>query len=327
MSVLVTGAGGFIGARLVKALLARGTLAGADGGQQKIERMVLVDTAFPGGEPTDPRVTVISGSIADPEILRAAVAPGTRSVFHLAAVVSSGAEADFDLGMRINLDGTRALLEACRALGTCPRLVFASSVAVFGGKLPEVVEDDTPARPDFSYGLQKLMGEQLIDEYTRRGFIDGRAPRLPTIVVRPGRPNLAASSFASSIVREPLEGRDYDCPVAPEQEVCVLSPKRVVEAFIALHEIDGARLGRYRQLTLPGLVTSVAEMVEEVRRVGGEAAAKRIHFRPDPDIRRIVDSWPTRFRTERALALGLKGDQSIAEIVDDFAANDMRRSN
>src|SRR5580700_5726125 len=205
MRVVITGACGFLGRRVALQLLARGD----------VDELVLFDNA-PSALPLpdDKRLRVVTGDIADSHTVRRVISGGTHSVFHLAAVVSGQAEADTDLGYRVNLDGTRAVLDACRALGTAPRVIFASSLAVYGGALPPVVDDDAPLRPQTSYGAQKAIGEQLVNDYSRKGYIDGRALRLPTIVVRPGRPNRAASSWASSIFREPLSGLDVVCPVS-----------------------------------------------------------------------------------------------------------------
>src|SRR6266446_7705337 len=209
MKIVITGGGGFIGFKLAKALLARGTLAA-----EKIARLTLVDQAFPADLPEDPRLATLAGDISDPKFAARAIAADTTSIFHLAAVVSGAAEADFDLGMRVNLQGMRNVLEQARKCARPPRLVFASSVAAFGGALPDVLDDSTTPAPQTSYGSQKVIGEYLVADYTRKGFIDGRSLRLPTVVVRPGKPNLAASSFASSIIREPVAGVTVDCPVA-----------------------------------------------------------------------------------------------------------------
>jgi len=221
MNVLVTGAAGFLGQRLIRALLERGALH--TGGQSRpIARITALDAVEPAADHT--RVRVVQGDLVDGKVLARACDGGIDSVFHLAAVVSGAAEADYDLGMRVNVDGTRALLDACRAQSVPPTFVFASSVAVFGGDLPEVVRDDTIPAPQSSYGVQKLIGELLEGDCARRGFIDGRAVRLPTIVVRPGKPNAAASSFASGIVREPLAGEEALCPVEPDTRLWVMSP-------------------------------------------------------------------------------------------------------
>src|SRR6187200_812402 len=225
MKILITGGGGFLGSRLARAIKARDPKA----------EITLLDVAFPPGLERD--FTCVTGDLSEPAVLAAALHRDTRSVFHLAAVVSGGAEADFDLGYRVNLDGTRALLEGCRALTAPPKIVYASSVAAFGGVLPEVLDDSTTPTPQTSYGTQKVIGEYLLADFTRKGMIDGRSLRLPTIVVRPGKPNLAASSFASGIIREPLNGVVAECPVPDTTGVWVLSPKRVVEAFLHAHDL------------------------------------------------------------------------------------------
>ena len=209
MQVLITGGAGLLGTRLAQRLLQRGMLIGPDGAAQTITRITLLDiVAAPATLLTDARVVSVAGDICDPACIETVLTPQTHSVFHLAAVVSGQAEADFDLGMRINLDATRLLLERARHNGNRPRFVFTSSVAVFGGALPAQVPDDCTPQPQSSYGVQKVLGELLVNEYTRRGFIDGRALRMPTVCVRPGAPNKAASSFASGIIREPLNGVD-----------------------------------------------------------------------------------------------------------------------
>jgi nucleoside-diphosphate-sugar epimerase len=214
-------------------------------------------------------------------------------------------------------------LEACRALGTRPRLVFASSVAVYGGELPGVVEDSTPLTPTTSYGSQKAACELLVNDYGRKGFIDGRALRLPTISVRPGRPNRAASGFASSIFREPLSGVAVTCPVSRESIMVLLSPRRAIAAFERAHDLPGASFGAYRALLLPGLAASVAEMVEALRRAGGDRAVDLIRWEPDPVVQKIVDGWPRGLQATRALGLGIHPDASLDEIVQAFVEDDL----
>ncbi|NNG03653.1 MAG: SDR family oxidoreductase [Inquilinus sp.] len=324
MQIVVTGGGGFIGRRLIAALLARDSLTGPDGRSQPIDRVIAFDKAVPSGTmPEDPRLMAVAGDIADPAALARLIGADTGLVFHLAAIVSGEAEANFDLGMAVNVDGTRALLEACRRLATPPRLVFASSVAVFGGGMPRVIRDDSALTPLTSYGTQKAIGEHLVNDYSRKGFLDGRALRLPTIVVRPGKPNKAASSFASGIIREPLTGQDCRCPVAPDSTMWILSPRRVVEAFLRAAELPGEAFGDSRSLTLPGLSATVAEMVEALRAVGGDAAVARIRFEPDPLIQRIVSGWPGWFEPERAVALGFAADPDIVSIVRAFAEDEL----
>ena len=229
--------------------------------------------------------------------------------------MSGQAEADFDLGMRVNLDASRHLLEVCRHRGHRPRLVFASSVAVYGGDLPAKVPDDLAVTPQTSYGTQKAIAELLINDYTRRGFVDGRSLRLPTISVRPGRPNAAASSFASGIIREPLNGETAICPVAAGTTMWLLSPRTVIECFIAAHDMDGAALGPNRLLSLPGLAITVGEMVAALERVAGPEVAARVRFEPDPRIAKMVATWPGELEAARARTLGFPSDDNFDEII------------
>lgn len=324
MKVVITGGTGFIGKKLAHRLLERGSLIGPEGTETPIDELVLFDVAAP--DPPlrrDNRLKVKTGDIADPATVRQLIDKGTGSVFHLAAVVSGQAEADTDIGLRVNLEGTRAVLEACRALGTRPRLVFASSLAVYGGNMPPEVSDDTPLTPQTSYGNQKACGELLVNDYSRKGYIDGRSPRLPTIVVRSGRPNRAASTWASSIFREPLSGIDVVCPVTEEAVMALLSPRRLVAALEKLHDLPGEAFGYTRAIQLPGISASVAEMVEALRRAGGEAAVKRIRWEPDPVIRKIVAGWPRGINSARAERLGLAADRSVDEIVQAFIEDDL----
>jgi nucleoside-diphosphate-sugar epimerase len=249
---------------------------------------------------------------------------GMDSVFHMAAVVSGAAEADFDLGMRVNLDGTRALLEACRRLSAPPRVVFASSVAVYGGVLPEIVNDTTTPAPQSSYGVQKLIGELLVGDYTRRGYIDGRALRLPTIVVRPGKPNAAASSFASGIIREPLAGVEAICPVVESTSLWLMSPTTAIDNLVHAHETPAAAWGATRAVNLPGLTASVREMLDALKIVGGAAAASRVRFEVDERIARIVYGWPARFDAARARELGFTHDVDIGSVVRAYAKEHVR---
>lgn len=314
MKVVITGGAGFLGSHLARALLNRGTLAAADGKPLAIREIILFDHAS-AVDIEEPRVKSVAGDIGDSTLLKQVIDPETGAVFHLAAVVSGEAEADFDLGMRVNLDGTRGVLEACRALVRAPRMVFASSVAVFGVPLPQVVTDATTPTPRASYGTQKLMGELMVADYTRKGFVDGRSPRLPTIVVRPGKPNRALSSFASNMVREPLNGETAICPVPKSTELWMMSPQRAIEALIRACELPAAIWGADRSLNLPGTSFSVAEMVEALERVAGSKVAARIAFVHDPIIERIVSGWPARFDTARARAMGFEGDHDFESIL------------
>lgn len=324
MKIVVTGGTGFIGRRIVSALLARDTVTGPSGTAEPIDRVVAFDAMPPDpAMPDDPRLSVVSGDIAEPGVLDRLLDSQTGLVFHLAAVVSGAAEADFELGMRVNLDGTLMLLEACRKLPTPPRLVFASSVAVFGGGMPRTIRDDSALTPLTSYGTQKALAELLVNDYSRKGYIDGRAIRLPTIVVRPGKANKAASSFASGIIREPLTGHESICPVTPDATMWILSPRRVVEAFLHANELPADTLGVSRSISLPGLSARVEEMIEAMRQVAGEEPVSRIRFEPDPLIQRIVAGWPGWFDPSRGRALGFKADTDVASIVQAFIDDDL----
>ncbi len=322
MKIVITGGGGMLGFKLAKALLARGRLTSTDGKEAAITRVTLFDTAFPPSLPQDPRLEAIAGDISTPGVLAKALTLDTQSIFHLASVVSAGAEADFDLGWKVNLEGTRTLLELARNCAKPPRLMFTSSVAAFGGDLPGVLDDSTTPNPQTSYGAQKVCCEYLITDYTRKGYIDGRSLRLPTIVVRPGKPNLAASSFASGVLREPLNGVVSECPVSLDTSVWLLSPGRAVESFIHAHETPSSLWAMNRVLNLPGITVPVAEMVEAMRRVAGDAAAKRVAYKPDARIQKIVAGWPVKFRTPRALAMGFKADPDIESVIRAYIADE-----
>jgi D-erythronate 2-dehydrogenase len=260
-------------------------------------------------------IKVIHGDLLDESLRRKAFAGGLDSIIHLAAVVSSHAEEDFDLGMRVNAAGTRALLEACRADGNQPKFIMTSSVAVFGGDLPIKVPDQWAPMPRSSYGAEKAICELMVGEYSRRGFVDGRVLRLPTIVVRPGRPNRAASSFASSIIREPLRGEPAVCPVAPETPMWLMSPDRAVDAFVHVYDLQAVALGDERVISMPGLSVTAAEMVAALDRVAGADVAARVDWQFDAAIADIVQSWPGDFEATRATALGFQADSNMDEII------------
>lgn len=314
MEVLITGGAGFLGARLARELLRRGTLADGAGRQQPISRLTLFDVV-PAQGFDDQRVNIVTGDVSDAATIARVLTPAVQSVFHLAAVVSGEAEADFDVGMRINLDATRLLLEQARRNGNRPRVVFTSSVAVFGGSLPARVLDDTPARPQGSYGAQKAIGELMVTDFSRKGFIDGRSLRLPTISVRPGKANKAASSFASGIIREPLNGVASECPVPPDTRVWLLSPRCGIQNLIHAHEIDAALLGTGGAVNLPGIATTAGEMVAAMGRVAGEARTHLVQWKEDPAVSRLVRSWPGDFATERADRLGFVRDANFDDVV------------
>jgi nucleoside-diphosphate-sugar epimerase len=315
MKIVVTGGAGFLGQRLIGELLQRGALTDAAGEPRPIAEVVAVDQV---AAPARDRVRSAVGDVGDAAFIAQAVT-GADSVFHLAAVVSGAAEADFDLGMHVNLDGTRALLDALRAEGRRPKFVFASSVAVFGGALPAVVTDEAMPSPQSSYGVQKLIGD-----CTRKGFIDGRAVRLPTIVVRPGKPNAAASSFASGIIREPLAGLEAVCPVDPSASMWLMSPRAAIANLVHAHELPAARWTGPRSLSLPGITVSIASMLDALCKVGGEAARGRVKMQPDSRIQAIVQGWPARFATARADAMGFIRDDDFESIVRDYAKEHLR---
>ena len=304
MKVLITGGGGFLGQGVARALLAAG---GAD-------ELVLFDQAFGAKTVGHARVRRVTGDILDRDVV-AQACDGAHAVYHFASIVSAGAEADFDLGLRVNVDGMRNVLEACRRQAPPPRLVFTSSVAAFGGQLPAIVYDITAATPRSSYGTQKVIGELLVNDYTRKGYLDGRTVRLPTIVIRPGKPNRAASGFMSNILREPIAGERAVCPVPSDAKMWIASPKRAIEALIHAMALPGSALGGQRTLNAPGITVSVSQAMDALRRIVGADAAARVSFERDPDIERIVLSWPAAFATERADTLGFARDESIDEII------------
>jgi nucleoside-diphosphate-sugar epimerase len=315
MNVVITGGAGFLGLRLAREILRRGVLSGPDGAPRAVTRVTLLDITAPAQTISDPRVVVEIGDISERALLERAIGTDTQSVFHLAAIVSGMAEAEFDLGMRVNLDATRALLEVCRATGERQRVVFTSSVAVFGGTLPDVVRDDTAVTPQTSYGAEKAMGELMVSDYSRKGFVDGRVLRLPTVSVRPGRPNAAASSFASGIIREPLNGEAANCPVEPSTRMWVISPSTVIACLIKGHDLPGDAFGASRVVNLPGLTVTAREMVDALARVAGKDVAGRVTWNVDPRIARMVATWPGAIDNTRALALGFPHDTDFESIV------------
>lgn len=314
MHIVITGAAGFLGSKLASKILAQGSLGGPGGKARKISQVTLVDIVEPSGF-SDPRIHVVTGDISDPAVLAAAITPQTKSIFHLAAIVSGHAEADFDLGMKINFDATRRMLDHIRALETKPRFVFTSSVAVFGGPLPEIVPDTLSPAPQSSYGAQKAMCELMINDYSRKGFLDGRVLRMPTLSVRPGAPNRAASSFASGIIREPLNGQPAVCPVSAGTRMWLMSPRQAVRNLVHGHDLDAERFETSRILNLPGLSVTVQEMVEALASVSGNDVAQRIQWQEDEAIKRIVASWPGDFSAARAKGLGFTSDTDFASII------------
>ena len=341
-NVLITGGAGFLGSRLARHLLAAGSIEAASGGAHPLSRLTLIDRVpVPADVAADERVATLRGDLAE----LFGLAPGGAAhedaaqacrdalaaadvIFHLAAAVSAECEADFDLGIRMNVRATESVLASCRALGTSPVVVFASSVAVFGSSpehpLPAVVDDHTLPNPQSSYGAQKVIGEQLIADYTRKGFVRGRTVRLMTVVVRPGRPNAAASSFLSGIIREPLAGERAICPVGPQTEAALASPARAIDGLLCAAAASDETWGGRTAVNLPALTVTVADMVAALERVAGPEASALIDWIPDPLAAGIVTSWPARFRTDRAGRLGLTPDPDFDSIIKMYLAQTRR---
>ena len=314
MKVLVIGAAGMVGRKLVAALVAAGQVGG-----QSLTGLVLADVVAPEAPATTIPVTTAAVDLSVPAVSGQLIADRPDLIFHLAAIVSGEAEADFEKGYRINLDGTRYLLEAIRIAGQagpyCPRLVFTSSIAVFGEPLPEVIGDTHHHTPLTSYGTQKAICELLLSDYSRRGFVDGVGIRLPTIVVRPGKPNKAASGCFSSIIREPLAGMEAILPVDDSVRHWFASPRAAVGFLLHAASMDSAALGNQRNLSMPGLSATVAEEIAALERVAGKAATDLIKRVPDETIINIVAGWAKAFEASRAKALGFRGDASFDEII------------
>ena len=323
MKLLITGGAGFVGRRLARTLLARGELGG-----RRIERIVLADLAPPSAELlADARVEARTGKLlAQCQALRDEAFDG---IFHLASAVSGECEIDFDLGMSSNLDSTRALLDALRYRagqgGALTRLVFSSSMAVFGRDpahaFPDLVSDSTLPTPQTSYGTQKLICEQLIADYSRKGFVDGRSARLVTVTVRPGRPNGAASSFYSGIIREPLAGEESLLPVPLEAAHAVASPQRMVDALIAVFEASPETFKGRTALNLPGLNVTVQQMLDALEAVAGPKVRSRVRYQRDERVAQIVANWPSGVRSARAAALGLVPETNFEDIVRQYIAD------
>ncbi|MFM4921485.1 D-erythronate dehydrogenase [Aeromonas dhakensis] len=313
MQIIITGGGGFLGQKLARTLLHSSL---------PFSELLLVDIQEPPAL-ADPRVRCLQADLTAPGVAESLISERTAVVYHLAAIVSSHAEQDFDLGWQVNLDTTRSLLEACRHTRPGIRFIFTSSLAVYGGPLPELVNDGTALTPTSSYGTQKAMGELLVNDYSRKGYVDGLALRLPTICVRPGKPNRAASSFVSSIIREPLQGENALCPVSPELRLWLSSPATVVANFLLAATLPR---GDARSINLPGISITVGEMLTALTQAGGQAARDRVQFAADPAIERIVASWPGRIDNQRATALGFMADRTFADIIDSFITHDMQEA-
>ncbi|HVZ14703.1 MAG TPA: D-erythronate dehydrogenase [Bauldia sp.] len=318
--VLIVGAAGMIGRKLTARLVADGGLGG-----RAIDELMLADVVLPAAAAARFRVTTRAADLSAPGAAEALVAARPDVVFHLAAIVSGEAEADFDKGYRINLDGTRALFEAIRRIGDGyrPRVVFTSSIAVFGSPFPPAISDEFFETPLTSYGTQKAIGELLLADYSRRGFFDGIGIRLPTICVRPGKPNQAASGFFSGIIREPLAGQEALLPVEESVRHWFASPRAAIGFLIHAATLDTAKLGDRRNLNMPGVSATVGEEIAALRRIAGAAVAARIHRQADATIARIVAGWPANFDTRRALAMGFRADASFDDIVRAHIADEL----
>jgi len=329
MHLMVTGGAGFLGQQCIASLLQAETLALEPLPEKPIRAITAFDVSE--GAIRHQKLHYVTGDIADPYQLGALFHDDTAAIIHLAAVVSGSAEADFDLGMRVNVDGTRNLLQAARAwryrVNTgqpAIRMLFSSSIAVFGGDLPPVVTDHTTPTPQGSYGIQKYIGEQLVQDYTRKGFIDGRSVRIPTVVVRPGKPNGAASGFASNIIREPLDGRSAVLPVDPSTAMWVASPGAVVSMIRRALTTAPELWGWHRAINLPGLTVTMQQEINALEAVGGKQALDLIEKRSDPAILRLVNTWAARFDTARALTMGFCADPDFESIVRDYVEDKAR---
>ena len=323
MHILITGGAGFVGVRLARTLLAQGSLALHGAAPQKIQTITLADrAAAPADLLADARILSLVGDLNDLLNVRKLPSSNTNVVFHLAAAVSGECEADFDLGMRSNYEATRSLLEACRTLNTKPTFVFASSLAVFGKvpgfPMPGLIEDDTLPTPQSSYGTQKLIGENLVADFGRKGFITARSVRLMTVSVRAGKPNGAASGFLSGMVREPLAGLKAACPVSADTLIALSSPARTVEGIIRAAEVSSEAWGPLKAVNLPALCTSVGDMAAALERVAGKAATDLLDWTPDPNILKLVETWPGVVASARANKLGLQADTDYETIIRDY---------
>jgi nucleoside-diphosphate-sugar epimerase len=319
MKILVTGAAGFLGSRLIQALLSPGS------NLPKISRIVAADLATCPID--DPRVESRTGTITEADFIASIIDADVDVVYHLAAVLSGQSEDEFDLGLQVNVDATHRLLEACRGLARPPRFVFSSSIAVFGGRLPDVVPEEMAALPQSSYGTGKAIAELLVSDYSRRGYVDGIACRLPTIAIRPGKPNSALSSFVSGIIREPLAGIDAVCPVPLDLRLWISSPEAVTANLVHAASLATTALDGRRIVNFPGLCVTPAEMLASLERLAGPEARARVRTEPDQRVMRVACTWPGAFDISRALRLGFRVDTDIDAIVRQFMTDAPKPTN
>ncbi len=328
MRILITGGSGFLGKRLLHALLQRRQLARPDGQAATIDSIVSTDII--AGEPPSPagvHVRAVQGDLSDAGFVASLFADHFDAVFHLASLVSGGAERDFERGFKANLHATVNLLEGCRLRQQSPTFVFTSSIAAYGGELPDVVDDDQALTPETSYGAHKGACELLVHDYSRKGYVDGRSLRLPIIIIRPGEANTAVSSFASSIFREPLRGLSTHCPLDESDSIFVASARRAAEGLIRSAESPASAWGSFRAVTLPGRAVTIAAMIDALRQYAGNGRAALITRKADPQVQRIVGRWPKRFDSARARAIGFADELALAEVIDDFVTHDWPMQN
>ncbi len=319
--ILVTGAGGFIGRYLIAALLRSGQGIDAEGRTFKFDRLIATDRAGLDALGQDARLTCMLGDIGDREMITRLVMPATRLVFHLAGVVSGAAEADFDAGMCVNFDGTRLLLEACRAQPNRIRLVFSSSIAVYGVPVPALIDDATPLQPTLSYGSQKVACEYLLNDYARRNFVDARAIRFPGVVVRPPAPNGALSAFNSDIIREPIAGRSMTCPVSQGARIWVQSIDVAVDNLLHAAHMPSDAWGYARAVTLPAVPVTIAGILDAIGRVTGKDAWQHVRFEPNPEVEPMFGRLPAQHPAARARAMGFQYDASIDALIERYVAS------
>ena len=323
MKIVITGGTGFIGLNLARHLLQQETIKGPDGTPHKIDAITLFDAFLPDQRPDglDERAQLIQGDISDPAVVSGLIDRDDISVFHFASVVSAGGEKDFDSAIRVNLQGGQNILEACRARSGTPRVVFASSFAVFGGDaMPDEVTDNTKITPETTYGMTKAIGELMINDYSRKGFLDGRSARLPTIIIRPGKPNAAASSYASGLFREPLSGNECQLPVRLDTRMPLLGYRNCIAGILRLHNLDGSDLGSDRAVNLPARDYTPEDMITALKTVAKQNGIEigSINLVPIDSIQRIIDSWPKSMNADRAIRLGLPEDQSLEQVIQNF---------